>query len=31
MIEKYLTGKIKRPEMESYIMNLELRPDGKKQ
>ncbi len=29
MIEKYLTGKIKRPAMESYIMNLELRPDGK--
>ena len=31
MIEKYLTGKIKRHEMESYIMNLELNPNGKKQ
>lgn len=28
MIEKYLTGKINRTEMENYIKNLEIRPDG---
>ncbi len=30
MIEKYLTGKVKRTDRESYIMNLEIRPDGQK-
>lgn len=31
MIEKYLTGKIKRADLETYIMNLEVRPNGTKQ
>lgn len=31
MIEKYLKGKIKRTDMETYIMNFEVRPDGQKQ